>query len=216
MNENKNLLDSISVDDRLFIRLDDTPEELFYHTPRLVIQIDDAARDALAAHYATRLQEGDRILDLMSSCISHLPPDLTTGTVIGHGMNAEELSANPQLDDYFIQNLNKNPELPLEDESFDACLIAVSVQYLTDPIRVFSQIGRVLRPGGHLIVSFSNRMFPTKAVAIWRSLDAVGHQNYVAACMNKSAEFSAIEFAELSPLSGCGDPLFSVTGRTPV
>jgi SAM-dependent methyltransferase len=131
-------------------------------------------------------------------------------------MNAEELNANPQLDDYFIQNLNKNPERPLEGDSFDAWLIAVSVQYLTDPIKVFSQIGRVLRPGGRLIVSFSNRMLPTKAVSIWRSLDDNGHQNYVAACMNKSSEFSAAEIADLSPISGCGDPFFSVTGRTSV
>tara|TARA_B100000686_G_scaffold193498_1_gene200322 strand:+ start:1457 stop:2107 length:651 start_codon:yes stop_codon:yes gene_type:complete len=216
MNEINSLLDGIHVNNHLFKRLDDTPDELFYSSPRLVTHIDDAACGALATHYATQLKDGDRILDLMSSCVSHLPQGLTPGTVIGHGMNAEELKGNPQLNDYFIQNLNTDPELSFEESSFDACLIAVSVQYLTNPITIFSQIGRLLRPGGRLIISFSNRMFPTKAVAIWRSLDDIGHQRYVAACMKKSGKFSAIEMVDLSPISGTGDPLFSVTGRTTV
>ena len=114
-----------------------------------------------------------------------------------------------------MQNLNKNPVLPFGDDSFDVCLIAVSVQYLTDPVAVFAEIGRILRPGGGLVVSFSNRMFPTKAVAIWRSLDNAGHRQYVAACLEKSGAFAEIESADLSPAPGRGDPLFSVTGRTP-
>jgi hypothetical protein len=116
MNENKNLRDSISDDDRMFIRLDDTPDELFYDTPRLVTHIVDAACGADAAHYAACLQDGGGVLDLMSSWVFHLPLNLALGTAIGHGMNWEELSANPRLDDYFIQNLNKNPELPLRED----------------------------------------------------------------------------------------------------
>ena len=216
MNESNSPLDTITIDDRSFIRLDDTSDELFYQTPRFVTHIDDPACAALTDYYATHLQNGDRILDLMSSCVSHLPHDLSPRTVIGHGMNAEELRANPQLDDYFTQNLNKNPMLPFEKDSFDACLIAVSVQYLTDPVRVFSEIGRVLSLGGRLIVAFSNRMFPTKAVAIWRSLDDVGHQNYVAFCMKQSGKFSAVEMADLSPGSRFGDPLFAVAGQKSV
>ena len=216
MNESNSPLDNITIDDRSFIRLDDTSDELFYQTPRFVTHIDDPACAALTDYYATHLQNGDRILDLMSSCVSHLPHDLSPRTVIGHGMNAEELSANPQLDDYFIQNLNKSPGLPFERDSFDACLIAVSVQYLTDPVRVFSEISRVLSLSGRLIVSFSNRMFPTKAVAIWRSLDDVGHQNYVAVCMKQSGKFSAVEMADLSPGSRFGDPLLAVAGQKSV
>ena len=116
MNQNKNLRDSISDDDRMFIRLDDTPDELFYDTPRLVPQIDDAACGTLAAHYAVCLPDGNRVLDLMSSWLSHLPLNLALGTAIGHGMNGEELSANPRLDDYFIQNLKKNPQLLLGED----------------------------------------------------------------------------------------------------
>ena len=180
--------------------------------PRLVTHIDEAACAALAAHYARHLTDGCRILDLMSSCVSHLPTDLAPGNVVGHGMNTRELAANPQLNSYFVQNLNKNPDLPLDDGSFDACLIAVSVQYLTDPVRVFTEIARVLAPGGILVVSFSNRMFPTKAVAIWRSLGDDGHRQYVAACMAKSGGYDRIESIDISPAPGRSDPLFTVTG----
>ena len=188
------------------------PDEMFYSMPRLVTHIDDSACAALAGHYARHLSDGCRVLDLMSSCVSHLPSGLTPAKVVGHGMNTQELAANPQLDSHFVQNLNKTPDLPFGDESFDACLIAVSVQYLTDPVTVFTEIARILAPGGVLIVSFSNRMFPTKAVAIWRSLGDEGHQQYVAACMSRSGGFDPIETANLSPAPGRSDPLFSVAG----
>ena len=205
-------MDNVEFDAQHFARLDETPDEMFYGMARLVTHIDEAACEALAAHYAAHLKDGCRILDMMSSCVSHLPAGLTPDAVVGHGMNTRELAANPQLHSYFVQNLNKNPVLPLDDACFDACLIAVSVQYLIDPVRVFAEIGRVLKPGGILIVSFSNRMFPTKAVAIWRSLDDAGHQQYVAACMKKSGCFSDIRVFDLSPDPGRSDPLFSVTG----
>ena len=210
MNESNSPLDTITIDDRSFIRLDDTSDELFYQTPRFVTHIDDPACAALTDYYATHLQNGDRILDLMSSCVSHLPHDLSPRTVIGHGMNAEELRANPQLDDYFIQNLNKNPGLPFERDSFDACLIAVSVQYLTDPVRVFSEIGRVLSLGGRLIVSFSNRMFPTKAAFCWQL--ATDHQKakLVCLCFDKSGLHATPEAEQVVAPSGGYDPLYAV------
>ena len=150
-------------------RLDGMPDEMFYGMARLVTHIDDAACAPLARYYATILHEGDTVLDLMSSCVSHLPPAPRLARVTGHGMNRTELEANPQLTDYFLQNLNRTPALPLETGSYRACLMAVSVQYLVRPVTVFAEIGRVLAPGGTVAVSFSNRMFPTKAIAAWRA-----------------------------------------------
>ncbi len=37
----------------------------------------------------------------------------------------------------------------------------------------------MLKPGGRVIISFSNRCFPTKAVAVWRALDTQGHTSLV-------------------------------------
>lgn len=140
----------------------------FYDQPRFVTHVDDAFIDRLTQLYRDRLQPQTRILDMMSSWVSHLPDDLEFAHVEGHGMNAEELARNPRLDNYFVQNLNENPKLPLEDASFDAVLNAVSVQYLQYPEAIFSEICRILKPGGIAIVSFSNRMFFQKAIALWR------------------------------------------------
>jgi hypothetical protein len=158
-----------------FDRLDEGDDALFYAPPRLVTHIDENAIAALTDFYRKVLPPDGILLDLMSSWVSHLPPDLPAAEVIGHGMNAQELAANRRLTRWFIQDLNRDPVLPLADRSCDAVLCCVSVQYLQRPIEVFADIRRVLRPDAPLIVSFSNRCFPTKAVAIWRSLDSAQH-----------------------------------------
>ena len=151
-------------------RVDESADSRFYQDPRLVVHVDDHFIAALGQFFAEKLPPGGVILDLMSSYKSHLPAAYNPGFVVGHGMNEIELQANDQLNQYFVQDLNRNPVLPFEDNHFDAALNTVSVQYLRRPVEVFKEVGRVLKPGGLYIVSFSNRMFPTKAVALWRSL----------------------------------------------
>ena len=129
---------------------------------------------ALTAFYRGVLPEGGIVLDLMSSWVSHLPPEMRFAAVIGHGMNAAELAANPRLARSLVQDLNRTTALPLQDASCDAALCCVGVQYLQQPVAVFAAVRRVLRPGAPFVVSFSNRCFPTKAVAIWRALDDDG------------------------------------------
>ena len=158
-----------------FARQDEGDDLAFYAPPRLVTHIDEAAVAALSRRYRDLLPEDGRILDLMSSWVSHLPADRTYAEVVGHGMNARELAANPQLDRWFVQDLNRDPALPLGDGAFDAALCCVGVQYLQRPVEVFADVRRVLRPDAPFVISFSNRCFPTKAVAIWRALDAAGH-----------------------------------------
>ena len=149
-------------------KLDESDDTQFYDYPRFVTHVDDGFIQQLTDLYRERLQPQTRILDMMSSWVSHLPDDVKFSWVEGHGLNAEELAKNPRLDRYFVQNLNQNPQLPLEDESFDAVLNTVSVQYLQYPEKVFAEIHRVLKPGGIAIISFSNRMFYQKAIQAWR------------------------------------------------
>ncbi|MGD1917477.1 MAG: methyltransferase domain-containing protein [Pleurocapsa sp.] len=149
-------------------KLDDTNDLNFYDYPRFVTHVDDGFIDRLTNLYRERIQPNSRILDLMSSWVSHLPQDLEYAHVEGHGMNEEELAKNPQLDHYFVQNLNQQPKLPLPDADFDSVLITFSLQYLQYPEAILSEIYRVLKPEGIVIISFSNRMFYQKAIAAWR------------------------------------------------
>ncbi len=196
-----------------FNRVDNTPDRAFYGPPRIVKHIDEQACEALAKFYKDNLPAGGAVLDLMSSCVSHLPEDGDYERVIGLGMNAMELRANKQLTGGLIKDLNDHPVIPFADESFDACLIAVSVQYLTKPVEVFAEIARVLRPGAPLIVSFSNRCFPTKAVAVWRSLDDENHANLIDLYCNLAGGFGPRDAVNLSPFPGRSDPLYAVVGR---
>jgi SAM-dependent methyltransferase len=178
---------------------------------RLVTHIDESAIAALTGFYRSVLQPEGVLLDLMSSWVSHLPPDLPVAQLIGHGMNAEELAANPRLTRWFVQDLNLETVLPLADQSCDAALCCVSVQYLQKPVEVFAQVRHVLRSGAPFVVSFSNRCFPTKAVAIWRSLDASGHAALVSLYLEQ-AGFSAVAVQILAD-GRHGDPLTAVIGH---
>ncbi|XGV96262.1 MAG: class I SAM-dependent methyltransferase [Leptolyngbya sp. BL-A-14] len=149
-------------------KLDETNDSLFYDQPRFVTHVDEGFIQQLTDLYEERLQPNTRVLDLMSSWVSHLPEGIPFAHVEGHGLNGEELARNPRLDHYFVQNLNQEPKLPLEDQSFDAVLNTVSVQYIQYPEAIFSEIYRILKPGGVAIISFSNRMFYQKAIQAWR------------------------------------------------
>jgi len=193
-----------------FARQDEGDDLAFYAPPRLVTHIDEAAVAALSRRYRDLLPEDGRILDLMSSWVSHLPADRTYAEVVGHGMNARELAANPQLDRWFVQDLNRDPALPLGDGAFDAALCCVGVQYLQRPVEVFADVRRVLRPDAPFVISFSNRCFPTKAVAIWRALDAAGQTALIELYLAR-AGFRASTVETLAH-GRHGDPLTVVIG----
>jgi SAM-dependent methyltransferase len=195
-----------------FARQDEQDDGLFYTQPRLVQHIDDAAIAATTEVYRRLLPERGAILDLMSSWVSHLPPERRYERVAGLGLNEVELRANGQLTEVVLQDLNREPRLPFADESFDGCVCTVSVQYLTRPVEVLAEVGRVLRPGAPMIVVFSNRMFPTKAVAAWRALDDEGHVQLVADYFRRAGRFGEITAYDASP-GRRSDPLYAVVGR---
>ena len=193
-----------------FRRLDDSDDELFYLTPRLVVHIDDAAIRTVGEIYLSRLRRGGAILDLMSSWRSHLPPELMPSRVVGLGLNRSEMEDNPALTEIVTHNLNRAPQLPFEDASFDGAVLTVSVQYLIHPLAVFAEVGRVLKSGAPFIVTFSNRMFPTKAVAIWANASEQQRVDLVGYYFTHSAAFEKIEMIDRS--SGETDPLWAVLG----
>ena len=193
-----------------FACADPAPDALFYRSPRMVAHLDPRAQEAVRALYAEHLSPGMRVLDLMSSRHSHLP-DMELD-VRGHGMNAAELDANPALTRRFVQDLNVDPVLPLYDDAFDAVLCCASVQYLRRPVAAFREVARVVKPGGPFIVTFSNRCFPTKAIALWRASLAVDRMRYVALAMAE-AGMEDVAHHTLLAEGGDGDPLWAVVGR---
>lgn len=194
-----------------FARIDEGDDGQFYAPARLVTHIDDAAIAALSRFYGETLPDGGVLLDLMSSWVSHLPQDFAAAEVVGHGMNLHELAANPRLTERFVQDLNAVPVLPLADRRFDGAMCCVSVQYLQRPVEVFEQVRRVLKASAPFIVSFSNRCFWTKAVAVWRSLDIHGH----AALVQLYAERAGFADARIEVLANRpdADPLVAVVAR---
>ena len=205
--------DTLGLPKGAFDKIDAEDDELFYEPPRLVHHIDEHAVAALTEFYRSVLPAGGVLLDLMSSWVSHLPPEVEYAEVIGHGMNAAELAANSRLSRCFVQNLNRDTRLPLADNSVDAAMICVSVQYLQQPVVVLRDVTRVLRPGGPLVVSFSNRCFWTKAVAIWRALDDAGHARLVELYLRR-AGFEQVETHRLAEwVEDVSDPMTAVVGR---
>jgi len=207
--------DSLGLPEAAFSKIDAEEDEIFYEPPRLVHHIDNGAIAALTDFYRILLPPGGVLLDLMSSWVSHLPPEVRYSEVIGHGMNPEELAANPRFSRWFVQNLNSDPKLPLADASLDAAMICVSIQYLQQPVAVLREVRRALRPGAPVVISFSNRCFWTKAVAIWRALGDDGHAALVERYL-RAAGFAEIETHRLAEwVEDQSDPLIAVVGRTP-
>lgn len=197
--------------DAAFAKVDGSADTLFYAPPRFVTHIDARAVAAVTELYRELFRPGAALLDMMSSWVSHLPPEVSYGEVIGHGMNADELAANPRLARWFVQDLNRQPTLPLPDDVFDGAAMCVSIQYLQRPVEVLTEVRRVLRPGSPVAVTFSNRCFPTKAVAIWTSLRGRDQAALVGSYLG-AAGYVDVEAREV--LTPPGDPLWAVIGRT--
>ena len=189
-------------------KVDESNDAGFYDTPRFVTHADEVFQDRLSALYATFMAPGDRVFDAMGSWVSHLPA-VDLGRVVGHGLNAEELAKNERYDEWFVQNFNDDQSLPLGDDAVDAVCCALSVQYLQYPAAVFDEFARVLAPGGVVIVSFTNRMFPTKAIRVWRAAS----MDERASLVESYFEAGGLSVGERIAEQGSGDPFYAVVGR---
>jgi SAM-dependent methyltransferase len=210
--------------DWFFERDDPSPDAAFYGPPRFVTHIDDGAIAAVGELYAEFGVDGSaggarRVLDLMSSWVSHLRAAPAELVVLG--MNAAELAANEMATERVVRDLNADPALPFADASFDAVLCCVSIDYLTRPVEVLTETARVLKPGAPVVLTFSNRCFPTKAIRGWLATDDAGRCALVAEYLRRAGGFTEPEVQLRTPPGRerggryRGDPLYAVTARTP-
>ena len=200
--------------DYFFERMDEGNDTLFYREPRLVVHIDDDAIEQIGRIFEEFLPANGVILDLMSSWRSHLPADFIKARMVGLGLNDVEMLQNFQLDEFVVHDVNKEPRLPFDDARFDGVILTVSVQYLTRPVEVLRDVCRILRPGGTLVITFSNRMFPTKAVRIWQGCSDEQRMTLVKLYLQKAGGYEGIRAEDRSPLpKGASDPVYVVTAR---
>jgi 2-polyprenyl-3-methyl-5-hydroxy-6-metoxy-1,4-benzoquinol methylase len=213
--------------DDAFSRDDNTPDTEFYVKPRFVQHIDDTAIEMVRNTYDRFLDDGMRVLDLMSSWQSHLPQKTRLEQIVGLGLNEKELRKNQQLSDFVVQDLNEKPALPFDSGYFDVAVCTVSIEYLIHPLAVFSEIGRVLKPDGHFVITFSNRWFPTKAINIWKGIHEFERMGLVLEYFIRSGRFRDLQTYSIRGLPRpredtyypdlrYSDPMYAVWGRNQV
>ena len=196
-----------------FRRVDESDDGDFYVAPRLVIHVDEHGSAALTEFFGRAFKSGARVLDLMSAYRSHLPNDREYARIVGLGMNVTELLENTALKGGVVQDLNCLPALPFADDSFDTCLISFSIQYLTQPVRVLADVARVLRPGGAIYVAYTNRMSPTKAVAVWRACSDAEPAQLIGSYLSEAGRFADFTTERLVEEGTGFDPLCVVSVR---
>ena len=221
-----------------FARIDYYNDGLFYALPRLVYHVDEPAVCALTQHYRRSIEKNSDILDICSSWVSHYPTEFpeTMNSIRATGMNPIELFFNDQLTDGFVvADLNGDDIInkpsnavdegidkagrdlfaAYDDESFDVVTCALSIDYLIDPVKVLRGCNRILRSGGKVIVSFSNRCFGTKAIRVWRLNKNSFHVELVNAFFKFAGNYKTPTAYEITPTipdktQKFRDPLFVI------
>jgi len=199
-----------------FFRADSNDDQIFYTLPKFVYHIDEPAVAALTQYYRNNIRPKSNILDICSSWVSHYPLEFpkTMGNICATGINPLELQFNDQLTGgYKAADLNKDPKIPYDDNSFDVVTCVVSIDYLIEPIQVLKEVHRVLRPGGKVIISQSNRCFPSKAIAMWLSMNDRQHLELINAYFQYAGGFKerkAYDITATLPDNGYRDPMFIV------
>ena len=202
-----------------FSRYDPTEDTTFYSFPKLVYHIDEPAVASLTQYYRNNISKGSTILDICSSWVSHYPLEFpkTMKSICGTGMNKFELSKNDQLTGGYKQldlNSSPYPKLPYDNEMFDVVTCVVSIDYLIEPIKVLKEVHRVLKPGGKIIISQSNRCFPTKAINMWLNMNDRQRLELINGYIQYAGGFieprQAYDISAIMPNNEYRDPMYIV------
>jgi FKBP-type peptidyl-prolyl cis-trans isomerase 2 len=210
--------------DKPFTREDELPDAVFYKNPRFTQHLDDTAIEIVRGTYGRFLTDGMCVLDLMSSWQSHIPAGPHLDRLVGLGLNGKELKKNSQLNDLIVHDLNTDPILPLESNSFDAVVCTVSIEYLTNPLAIFQEVARILHREGYFVLTFSNRWFPPKVVKVWQEIHEFERMGLVLEYFIRSERFKDLQTYSVRgmprprddkyfPDLQFSDPIFAVWGQ---
>jgi len=205
-------------------REDESPDAEAGATPRTAAHLDAQAEAAVGDYYRGILAQSGTVLDLMSGRHACLPADAKPAHLTGLGLDAAEMLANDMLDDAVVADLNALPALPFADSAFDTIICTLSVAYLTQPVAVFREAHRVLRPGGTFALTFSDRWYPPKVTRLWTELHSFERLGLVAGYFAEAGGFVDIETYSLRGLprppddphaarAPHADPVFAVAAR---
>ena len=143
----------------------------------------------------------------------HLRETGRAGYVVGIEVDSEAaVRAREKLDEVYELNLLMEPKLPWEDQSFDLVLALDVLEHLIDPWSLVSELGRVVRSGGRLVLSVPN----IRHVRVVVPLILFGRFRYNDAGIldNDHLRFFTLESAiELGRRSGLTIERISYTGR---
>jgi hypothetical protein len=135
--------------------------------------------------------------------------------IIGTGMNRSELSQNPVLTKWTIQDLNEDPEVKIPQKDgevkLDASTCVVSIDYLTKPVDVLQSIRRQTNDGGKVHLIISNRCFLTKVVGRWLKVSEDERLEMVGNYLWWSG-WREIEIVTIVKATWMKDPLWVVRG----
>ena len=160
-----------------FSREDETSDAEYCQHPEHIENLDTLALSTIEDLFVRLIPKGAEILDLMAGVDSHIPSEIQPARITGVGLDSKGLDENAKLSEKIIHDLNGGKPLPFNDDEFDVALITLSIEYITKPLELFEEVARILKSSGLFIITFSNRMFPPKAVNIWKN---TGEQERVA------------------------------------
>ncbi len=207
-----------------FLRKINEDDVVFYQAISSTPPVDRAAIEQLQQFYQQNLSTDQTILELMSGTDSYIPQSIKPVNITGLALKEDDLKANKDLSQYQLHDLNQQPDLPFNDQQFDTVLCSFGIEYLIHPVEIFKQVARVLKPGGQFLVSFSNRFFDKKVIALWDDIHEFERMGLVLEYFRQSREFEDLHCESMRGLIRYDDdpfpaknvfscPMFMLSGK---
>ncbi|KAL3789036.1 hypothetical protein ACHAWO_004593 [Cyclotella atomus] len=126
-------------------------------------ELDERVAEKIKNHYSFYLRDGMSVLELGAAEESYLPDGLKLNRHVGIGAVKSQMEQNPSITESFVVDLNDVVEdigiksvdfSNLGEDTFDAIIMANTIDFINNPREVFKSCWRALKPGGIMMVPF--------------------------------------------------------------